>query len=266
MQDFLELVRNYLEYCEYCEKGKANREIDLSKAKWFYPTTLLPLGNFIKEHKDTIKCVPPVNKDAASYFHLMLDEHRFEAAHDGYCPIVRLPEEHAKADKILEKLYKLQDQGRGLGGETAFKYIIGELVTNIYEHSGFTNAMIMAQSYPKQGFVDICLFDNGISIPGSFEKYDLKFGKDWAAIADAVNGLSTKASKERGYGLGSSLKIVLEGLNGEVFVVSRNGGIYTKEKNQVGYELSKVHRLHGTLVSIRIPFSTNVVNIYDYLK
>lgn len=45
----------------------------------------------------------------------------------------------------------------------------------MFIHSEFETAFIMAQHYPNMGFTDVCFYDDGISIPGRFEKSDVEF-------------------------------------------------------------------------------------------
>lgn len=265
---FPALVDSYVRFCSYRRRALATKQLDLSDAKWFYPTTLLPLGNFISENKSKIEYIPPTDNSASTYLSIVLQGSplMLEYATGNYCPLVSLPVEKESCEPILQHLYRLQDNGKFCGGELAFKYIIGELVDNIYEHSSFTNALVMAQGYKTKKFVEMCFFDNGITIPGAFKRYGLTF-KDFEAIAEAINGLTTKpGAGERGYGLGSSLKIVANALKGQTMVVSKHGAIYMGGGSQTAYTLAAGFVLDGTLISIRIPTSTNVVNIYDYLK
>lgn len=265
---FPQLLKSYFAFCTFRSKAQQTHEIDLSREAWFYPTTLLPLCNFIRENKNTMNYVPPSDPNVSRYLSLMADESSFKSAGDQYCPIARLPPTEADAGPILQKLYKLQNNGKNCGGENAFKYIVGELVDNIYEHSKFTAAYIMAQNYSTKHFVEICFFDNGISIPGCFRKHGLKF-KDHEAIAEAVNGLSTK-DIERGRGLGDTINILVKGLNGQILIATGKGALYLEEKNKtmhaLSYMLTDDLALEGTLIGIRIPSPAKEVNIYDYIR
>ncbi len=172
--------------------------------------------------------------------------------------------ESYEATKILESIFRLHGNGKEYGGETVFKYLVSELVDNIYEHSEFENALVMAQRYEKKGIVEICFFDDGVTIAGSFKKQGMIF-EDQQAIVEAVNGLSTK-SKERGYGLSSNMTIFTQGMDGEILIVSGLGAIYAGKNRQKLYKLQEIHQLMGTLISIRIPFPAPKVNIYDFLR
>ena len=134
----------------------------------------------------------------------------------------------------------------------------------MYDHAEFNNALVMAQRYDKKKFLEITFFDDGITIPGSFSKKGLKFS-DSEALVQALNGLSAK-SQERGYGLSSNLKILTRGLQGEMFIASGRGAIHITKNTPKLYKLQEEHRLEGTLISVRIPFPTPQVNIYEFIN
>ncbi len=258
------VVNNYLLFCNYRERAKTTKTIDLSWCGWIFPTTLLPLGVFIRENK-SLKYLPPHNQNVANYVDLVTKKVDLENnKNKSYVPCVYLPRKRRDATDILECIFKLHKNGKEYGGETVFKYLVSELVDNMYEHSNFKNALVMAQRYDQKGFVEICFFDDGISIPGSFKEGGLIFD-DEQAIIEAVNGLSTK-NKERGFGLSSNMTIFTKGIGGEVFIASGLGAVYVGRNRQKVYKLQNNHILKGTLVSIRIPIPAPKVDIYDYLN
>lgn len=186
---FNEMVSSYLDFCKRRQKCQNTSTLDLTDCEWFYPTALLPLGNFLKEKRDSINYSPPSSSDVENYFSLMINEEIASGEGDTYIPIVSLPTDPHQANSTLERIFRLQNS-KDYGGENSFKYVVSELTDNIYQHSQFTNAFIMAQKYPKKGFTEVCFFDNGISIPGNFERNGMVF-KDPIAISEAINGLST---------------------------------------------------------------------------
>ena len=64
------LVNKYLLYCNYKARAKETKIIDLSWCNWLFPTTLLPLGAFIKKNK-SLKYLPPHNQNVANYIGLV---------------------------------------------------------------------------------------------------------------------------------------------------------------------------------------------------
>lgn len=117
-----------------------------------------------------------------------------------------------------------------------YTYVIGELMDNIYQHSEFTYASVMAQKYGKKGFIELCFFDNGITIPGSFAKHGKAYPKDGhaKAIYDAISGKSTEADVGRGFGLSTNVDMFRD-IGGEVLIVSGNGAVYVNKLGLASY-------------------------------
>lgn len=123
----------------------------------------------------------------------------------------------------------------------------------------------MAQKYVNKGFVEISILDNGISIPGCFEKHGIHFSDDHIAITSAINGSSTK-DDERGFGLGSSVKLYVNGVGGELLLVSRNGAIYKDRYKERLYNTADMYQLQGTLISIRMSYPVpQIDNFHDFI-
>lgn len=260
-----QLVQNYLRYCRYNKSRLDTSGVDLSAASFFFPSTLLPLVNLINRNPG-LKYLPPSNGDVARYISLMSNTRVATTPGDTRCPIVRLGLDESGINAALGKLYTILDNGNKCGGENAFKYVLGELTDNIQQHSGAPNAFAMGQAYSKKKFTEICIFDDGISIPGAFKKAGIEYVKDIDAISGAITGKSTKG-KERGFGIGTSLRILTQGLSGEVFIVSGAGAVFiAKRRLPEFFELNTDYVRHqGTIFSIRIPFCEQRLNISDYI-
>ncbi|MBI5225042.1 hypothetical protein HY989_04195 [Candidatus Micrarchaeota archaeon] len=207
---------------------------------------------------------PPLKQNVKRYIDMMIDEKSIALASDNYCPIAKIPKDTLNRENALTHLFELQDHGNGCGGENAYKYIIEELVDNIYQHSKFKNAFVMAQSYPIKGFIEICFYDNGVSIQGAYRDHELNFDA-LTALSSALNGLSTK-SKERGFGLGSTVGIVTQLLKGKWLIVSSSAAISIEKGIATGYKLSDDLNLDGTLISIRLPLTSEKFDIYSFLN
>ena len=199
------LFENYLNYCNYKKSSLASGFLDLTKEKFIQPTTLLPLIMFVKKQKSRIELKLPSDGVVSTYIKIVTDSSSYFYP-DGrsYLPIISLPKEKEKSLDILDRLYEFNGEGKNYGGENTFKYLVGEMVDNIYQHSEFNNAMVMAQKYPRKKYADICFIDDGISINGSFKKKGILLEEDYIAIEEAINGLSTK-DKDRGTGLNKTL-------------------------------------------------------------
>lgn len=158
-----------------------------------------------------------------------------------------------------------------------FFYVYNELITNIYDHTpfeeGYTNqGYTYAQEYPNKKELDVCIMDNGLSIPGKFEMCGIDFKDDCDAISQAINQISTAKDDvvslryERGSGLYTTLRLVIEGNGGSALIVSRNGCLHIGSKdNYKYYYLKNDNIFKGTLISLR--FNKNPVqNFYKLIE
>lgn len=153
---------------------------------------------------------------------------------------------------------------------SALAYFIDELTNNIAEHSGQDYGFIQAQYYTTKKYLEICMCDNGV---GFFETYrrsnrynEIRNDKD--AIYAVLQGKSTKDSSiTRGFGLSTSRRALVEGLNGKFFVGS-GSQIFIKDENTEGvYETPNGVYYQGCIVAMRIPLQINpnfrMTNFYE---
>jgi hypothetical protein len=262
-----ELIKSYLKFCSIRDGSTSDKCINLEGESWFYPTALLPLGDFIQAKRDEFKFIQPSDGNLCNYINLMiyppigsLKKNR------SYAPLARLPKDDPKnGASALHTVYPERGDWKSYGGRNTYMEIISELTDNVYEHSSFNNGMVMGQRYDNKGFIEACVFDNGITIAGSYEKaLNVKFS-GLEAIQKAVEGLSTKSSKERGTGLQNTIKLVLH-MKGEVLLVSGDGMIHGNFSDTTGFNLREPNTLNGTLVAIRFPIQTEEVNLYEIIK
>ena len=216
-----DLEQEYIKFCDLKNSSLLTKKLDLSNVSWFYPTLLLPIGIYLNDNP-TIDLIPPKDPLISTYFDIMLSG----SVKNGktYIPLIKIPKEHNSRTKIYDAL--ISDQKGKFGGKNAFAFIIEELVNNIYDHSEFSTAFMMAQIYEKSEFTEISIIDNGISIPGSFKKKGYNF-TDVRALKEALTGKSTKSDDEKGYGLRRCVKIFWERLNGQCLIISRNAAMTT---------------------------------------
>jgi hypothetical protein len=267
--DYPELVSSFLKFCSIREESINENRIDLSDNHWFYPTTLLPLGDFILS-KTGWEFIPPADENLCNYVLLMMHSGTIHSTSaKSYLPIIKLPKsDTGRGQEALKRLYPQDGNWKIIGGQNAYMLLIEELTANIYDHSEFSNAMVMGQRYDNKGFVELCIFDNGISIAGSYEhRLGIK-STGLEAIKQAIRGYSTKSNVERGTGLPNTLNLVVDGLKGEIMIVSGDGLLFMDDfSNALGVDLKEEsHRLKGTLVSVRFPLQSGEVNVYDYIK
>ena len=257
-----EIVHEYMKFCKIREKSKTTNIIDLSSYSWFYPTSLLPLANFLRDNMSSMEYIPPPD-NVSNYISIIMERNFLEGS--TYVPITNLPKNESQMKDVLNNLQTIYNNGEDYGGANCFNYLIGELIDNVYEHSEFSTAWVMAQKYKNKRFVEISILDDGISIPGCFEKHDAHFSDDCIAIASAINGKSTK-NADRGFGLGSSVKLYIDGFGGELLLVSRNGALYKNKDTELDCNTGIAYQLRGTLISVRVPYPVpQIDNMYDYI-
>lgn len=150
------------------------------------------------------------------------------------------------------------------------KYIIEESVDNIIEHSDSERGYIFIQSYPTKKFLDICIADSGITLLGSYRKTGNTLVKDHLTAIQAANkGISTKnlpAAENRGYGIVTSKKMLVNGLSGNYLMLSGNAlHIHTKSEDSY-ISLPPEANWHGTIVALRIPYLNDMFNYINYVE
>ena len=256
-----ELVQSYVEYCRYIKGAEKSGTLDLSKISWVYPTTFVPLAGYIEKNENRIAVIPPEKTEVKRYLDVLKGIHPNMKKGKSCVPIIQLK---TKKDDVDELLKGFEENEHYCGGKNCFNYLVNELIANIYEHSKFTNAYVAAQRYDSKKFTEICFYDNGITIPGSYENKGMRF-KDSEAIIQALNGLSSKDEQDRGHGLSSSTNIILKEFGGDIFIVSRKSGVFLSKNLTMGYNLEGINVIQGTMLGIRIPLTTKAVDIYGYV-
>jgi len=257
-----EMLSNYLRFSQLRFGAYNTNKLDLSAISWFQPTLLLPLGLHIKQNPD-IDVILPSDPDVNNYFNIIMETG--SAGHaKTYIPIIKLPKIKEESHAILCELnpYAAND----CGGITALQCFVGELSDNIYQHSEFSTAYIMSQRYPKSGFLEFCIIDNGISIPCSYKNAGILTRDDKMALDYALDGVSTKGNTERGTGLRDSIKVLTYLLGGECLIVSRQGKLLANKAGRDTSNINKKDIYDGTLIGIRVPFQRSKVNIYDVIS
>lgn len=264
------------EYCRFADLRAAadkTNTLDMQSVDWVYPTTLLPLTGYLVQSTDKkLGYRPPANSGVGDYIRFMIQNpNRSLSQGTSYVRNNFLPASRRGADAVIARIMDLQDDGKGLGGQSVFAYLIGELIDNIYEHSQFSNAMVMAQRYARKGFVEVTFYDDGITIAGSLRRAGLNYLTDIDAIKDALRGKSSKKDTERGYGLDTNVRMCtdINGLGGKALIVSGCGAFeYGQEKSdQRLYNLQEnPYSLRGTLISFRIPYPAKEVDLYAFTQ
>lgn len=238
--------------------------LDMSDIDWLTPFSALILSSKIVQCDRKISIIAPKKTEVGSYMASIGFPMGKKGKGYSYSPINHFTKD---ASKAANGAFEVVDtQFPDILKNSAIKYIISEFCDNVEQHSHFTHASIMTQYYRSKNFIDIGIIDNGLSIPGVFEKNRIKFGEDVQAIDMAIHGHSTKKEDGRGKGLISTRAIVEQGLKGEFYVVSRKGMVSTG--HGCDRKLFKFENLSldGTLGYIRFKVPKKEVNWEDYLS
>lgn len=206
------LSGGFLSAVEFCNElaTAGNAYVSLSDVGFVTPSFLLPSLIYIEglENKpEFINASPYLN--AMSFCSGGIDaslmrDTEFRGlilgfGRGNYIPIVKFPTDldgKDRRDTILNSVLSILSRQSKLerNVENGLRYIIAESVDNIVEHAHSRYGYITAQSYPNEGFTDICIADTGGTIFGSYadnpRTSDIE--SDIEAIQSAVSGISAK--------------------------------------------------------------------------
>ena len=85
-----DLGQEYLKFCRLRNNSLKTGKMDLSIINWFYPTSLLPLGIFIKKNQD-LSIVPPADLSVLYYYNIITKGEWSHSTERSYIPIVQIP-------------------------------------------------------------------------------------------------------------------------------------------------------------------------------
>lgn len=260
-------------------------DIDLSEAKFISPVFALSLIVFVSKSK---KCIRLTNETEyiktieltaygmksdqlrGSQFLAILEKYSKKT----FVPIVDFPARTNNDDKetILSAVERLIINQLSIQNNVAqgIKYIIGETIDNISEHSESDRGYIFAQAYPKKRYLDLCIADRGITLLGSYTKLqDNTISSDLEAIRAANRGISSKnlpEAENRGFGIYTTKKMLVDGLGGQYLMIS-GGSLYMKGRNTDNYyDLPPDIRWDGTIIALRIPYEDAKFNYIKYIE
>lgn len=191
-----------------------------------------------------------------------------------YIPIVDFPansdlDEKEAVSSVVENII-IRQHNIQTNVAIGLKYMIEETLDNITEHSEAARGWLFAQTYPQKGYLDLCIGDNGITLLGSYKRLpDNELSTDLEAIKAANRGISSKNlpnAENRGYGIYTSKRMLVEGLEGQYLMIS-GGCLYVKSPKFDGfYSLPDNLRWDGTIISLRIPYANVNFNYVKYLE
>ena len=192
-----------------------------------------------------------------------------------FIPIISFPatkNNDDKKDAILATVETIICRQSGLSPNVAIgvKYMLGEYVDNIIQHANSERGYIFAQSFPQNGYLDICIADSGITLLGSYKTLvDNEIETDLEAIQAANRGISTKIlpnAENRGYGIITSKKMLVEGLDGSFIMMSGDAlHLYNSESRKF-IEMPEGIRWNGTIIALRIPYVNKDFQYINYIE
>ena len=153
-------------------------------------------------------------------------------------------------------------------------YLLDELICNIQQHAQADKGYAYLMYNKAAKTIEILIADFGITIYGSYvaaQKHLDKLGdSDAEALNLAQNGYSVKNlpdTENRGYGISSNMKMVVDGLHGEFAVLSGNALLLQAANNRKILALPSEIDFKGTMIMVRIPAQVpDGFNLYDYMS
>lgn len=191
-----------------------------------------------------------------------------------YIPIVSFPA-YARLsnikDSVLTTIETLISKQVNIPGNilNGIKYMLGEMVDNITEHSESERGYVFAQSYSTKHYLDICIADKGITLFGSYANAGIEMSSDIEAMQAANKGVSSKNlpdAENRGYGIYTSKKMLIEGLQGQYMMMSGSAIYLKKREFDRILELPGGMRWNGTIIALRIPYQNQDFQYNRYFE
>jgi hypothetical protein len=153
-------------------------------------------------------------------------------------------------------------------------YLLDELICNIQQHAQTDKGYAYLMYNKAARTIEIIIADFGITIYGSYvaaQKHLDKLGdSDADALNLAQNGYSVKNlpdTENRGYGISSNMKMVVDGLKGEFAVLSGNALLLLTANDRKILALPPEIDFKGTMIMVRIPAQMpDKFNLYDYMS
>lgn len=213
----------------------------------------------VADYMDYIRFPNGINALSTDNPEAYLDQY----ANKSYIPLICFPvgegvEIVEARDYFLSVVNRLITAITGAGGllREALMYIIDETVNNVLHHSDGDRGYLLAQYYPRKGYMDLVIADLGNTLLQTYQKLDKYKHIDTHKLAmeAAIHGKSTKSLDiDRGFGISTSKAMLTNGLGGKYFLYSGHVfNIHTAEQHLVT-ELSEHVFWQGAYACMRIP-------------
>lgn len=283
MSDGLLAAMDVVDQINGCEDKDIT--IDFSRVGFVTPLYVLPLVVFINgcskrisitninEYLQTIEFEKGLQPDKLrkSQFLAIMEKYSRKT----YIPIISFPatkDSDDEKDAILTTVESIIVRQLRIDSNVTIglKYMLGECIDNIIQHANSERGYIFAQSYPNKGYLDICIADAGITLLGSYKTLENnEICCDLEAIQAANRGISTKNrpnAENRGYGIITSKKMLVDGLKGCFVMMSGNAlHLYNPEFRKF-IETPKNIRWNGTIIAFRVPYVNKDFQYINYIE
>lgn len=258
---------------------------DFSNSLFFHPFFLVPLSIYKNRCGKNIE-LDNMSMVTKSYFRYMCFENTLLIGKDTnlnevlsgyvgktYIPICKFALENRKEDELQSAAQELIERQSGADSKirTPLSYFLSELICNIREHSKSPYGYIHAQYLRKEQCIDVSIADDGITVFGSYKgsgKYfDEINGNEAKALKLANDGYSTKdlpEAENRGYGISSTKKMLVDGLGGSFFMLSGRAFHRHDLNGSKFVNLPPNINWNGTIILMRIPITAS--EDFDYSK
>ena len=242
---------------------------DFSLLTWVNPLLILPIGAHIQETSSTFTSSSAISTYLpAIHFPQGVNTVSAMQQSKSYIPIGVLQRHSEVERERLEStfLHLLTNVIKEVpGSRNAIYYPISELTTNIFDHSKANTGWILAQWYPNKKFLDLCIVDRGRGLAATYqEELGLTLTDD-DAIRKALQGVSTKKEKERGYGVRTSKNVVCKALGGSFTLISGSAALLVEQQEEKMVRLPQFN-WKGVIIGYRIPQPNGPVDITPYLE
>ena len=207
VRDHVERTLEIIKELEVDYSSTKSISLNFSEVKWFLPCSMILLSNKVRElmarGAGFVQYVRPINEKAREHMEKIGFPLGDKKDGGSYISIKHISRNQNKKDLVNERVNEMTSSLKELVPEEfgqSVIYILSEMSDNIDQHSNFQFASLMAQYFPQKGILDIAVFDNGLTIPGVYEKNNLKFNYDvkpghsklWCPVCENIQFLHSK--------------------------------------------------------------------------
>jgi len=255
------LLYDFLKYDSIISNYNGEEYLDTSMHDFLAPTTLIPLLNFIDEKDIYLKNHPKTSR----YVDNIVNKRTINTNTEYKILLPETMEQRQELAIVEDMVNKINPEYN----QYIINHTLNEMINNIYEHSPFgvkstKKAYIYAQEYPKLEKLDICIRDDGLSIGGNFRLKGIDID-DCEAIFRATSKNSTseeKDEKDKGNGLWTTIRLVVEGNGGNILIVSGKSYLYIESKEKYTYGILTENYFKGTMISVRLFKRNFLMHLY----